>query len=102
MAHILSQHDVHFLLFEWLKIEELLDAPRYAEHDRETLIAVLDLAEKLAEQYFQPVNRKADQEEPILGPDGRVILPHDIGNALTAFLESGLLTASQGPDVGGM
>ena len=102
MAHILSQHDVHFLLFEWLKIEELLDAPRYAEHDRETLIAVLDLAEKLAEQYFQPANRKADQEEPVLGPDGRVILPHDIGKALTAFLESGLLTASQGPDVGGM
>jgi Acyl-CoA dehydrogenase N terminal len=102
MSLILSRRDLHFLLFEWLRIDDLLAAPRYAGHDRETLTAVLDLAEALAEQHFMPANRLADREEPVLGLGGQIILPQDIGKALNAFIESGMLSASQSPDYDGI
>jgi hypothetical protein len=66
MSLILLRRDLQFVLFEWLGVEELLSAPRYAVHDRETLFAVLDLAEKLAENHFLPANRIADCDEPKL------------------------------------
>jgi alkylation response protein AidB-like acyl-CoA dehydrogenase len=102
MSLILSRRDVDFLLFEWLNVEELLDHPRYASHDRETLNGVLDLAEALAEDHFAPANKIADQNEPVMAADGSVLLPPEIGQALDAFREAGLLGASQAVDVGGM
>ncbi len=102
MSQVLSRRDVHFLLFEWLRVEELLDAPRYADHDRETLTAVLDLAQSLAQDNFQSANRVADREEPHLRPDGSVALPDEVDAALKALVETGLLAASHPADVGGM
>ena len=102
MSLILSRRDLHFLLFEWLRIEDLLAAPLYAGHDRETLIAVLDLAETLAEHHFMPANRVADGEEPTLLPGGKVDLPSDIGKALDAFMETGMLSAAQSVEYGGI
>ncbi|WP_289145135.1 acyl-CoA dehydrogenase [uncultured Sphingobium sp.] len=102
MSLILSRRDIDFLLFEWLDVEALLREPLYAEHDRETLTAVIDLAETLAEDFFAPANKIADQHEPVMTSDGGVVLPVEISTALDAFRESGLLSASQAVDVGGM
>jgi butyryl-CoA dehydrogenase len=102
MTNILSQRDLRFLLFEWLRVEELLDTPFYRDHDKQTLEAVLDLAETLAHDRFQPANRIADNTEPLLRPDGGVELPDAVGTALGAFIESGMLGATQPADRGGM
>ena len=102
MSLILSRRDIDFLLFEWLDVDRLAALPRYAEHDRATFGAVLDLAQALAEDVVAPVNKLADREEPRLNADGTVSLPPEIHAAIDAIRASGLLAASQSAEVGGM
>ena len=49
-----ASRDLDFLLFDWLRVEDLLARPRFADHSRETLDAVLDLSEGLAADVFVP------------------------------------------------
>ena len=102
MSNLLSRRDMDFLLFEWLAVGELLEKPLYQEHDAAVIAATIDLAEALAEEYFQSANRVADRVEPSLLPNGDVVLPDEIGAALSALRESGLMTAGQTADRGGM
>ena len=53
-----------FLLHDWLNVAALQQRARFAEHNRETFDAVLDMCEKLAAEKFAPFNRLADTEEP--------------------------------------
>ncbi|MEH6757404.1 MAG: acyl-CoA dehydrogenase [Parasphingorhabdus sp.] len=102
MSQILSRRDMDFILFEWLQVDDLLENQLYSEHDKETIQATIDLAEAIATDHFQSANRVADQIEPVLMPGGEVALPNEIGAALAAFAESGLLSASQTVERGGM
>ena len=43
-----------FLLHDWLRVESLLDRPRFAEHSRETVAQVLDTCERIARDKFVP------------------------------------------------
>ena len=61
---LLSRQDLDFLLFDWLRIEELTRRPRFAEHSRDTFTGALDLCEQLATRYFAPHNKKSDAHEP--------------------------------------
>src|SRR5680860_926398 len=90
---IMSRRDLEFLLYEWLDTEELGARERYADHDRETFDALLDLAERLATDVFAPINRLVDTEEPRIGGDGKVVLPAEVEKALAAYTESGLPTS---------
>jgi alkylation response protein AidB-like acyl-CoA dehydrogenase len=97
---ILSRRDLDFLINEWLKVDELTTRPRFAEHSSQTFAAALDLAEQLATRYFAPHNALADRAEPTF--DGqRVQLVPEIGRALAAFAESGLLSAAMDDEIGG-
>jgi hypothetical protein len=60
---LLSRRDLNFLLYEWLDATSLTACDRYRQHDRETFDAVLETAEKLAEDLFAPHNRKSDLNE---------------------------------------
>jgi alkylation response protein AidB-like acyl-CoA dehydrogenase len=92
---------VDFLLHDWLKIESLLDRPRFAEHSRETLTAVLDLCERVARDKYAPFNRLVDTEEPRFDGE-RVILPQATHDAWRAYAETGMLAAAQTDEWGGM
>ncbi len=59
---LLSRRDLDFLLYEWLRVDELTKRDRFAEHSRETFDAVLDLCEQLATRYFAPHNKKSDAQ----------------------------------------
>ena len=61
---LLSRRDLDFLLYEWLRVDELTKRERFAEHSRETFDGVLDLCEQLATRYFAPHNKKSDANEP--------------------------------------
>ncbi|MBP8235203.1 MAG: acyl-CoA dehydrogenase [Rhizorhabdus sp.] len=102
MSLILSRRDIDFLLFDWLDVEQLLVAERYAAHDRATIDAVIDLAASLAEEQFAPFNKLSDQHEPKMLEDGRVKMPAETATALRHFCEAGLMAMSQPHDVGGM
>lgn len=100
-SQILSRRDLDFLLYEWLKVDELTRRPRFAEHNRETFDAVLDLCEQIATDQFATHNKKADQNEPQFDGERVSIIP-EVGVALKAFCDAGLMAAGQDETYGGM
>ncbi|MFC0315004.1 acyl-CoA dehydrogenase [Gordonia phosphorivorans] len=102
MADFMSREDLDFLLYEWLDVAALTERPRFAEHSRETFDAVLDLSHDMAAKLFAPHNKKSDQTEPQIGPDGKVVLLDEVATAVRAFAEAGLNAGSFDEELGGM
>ncbi|HEY2256592.1 MAG TPA: acyl-CoA dehydrogenase [Variovorax sp.] len=90
-----------FLLYDWLHAESLTSRTRFADHSRETFDAVLDTCERIARDRYAPFNRTVDTQEPHFDGE-RVILPQATHDAHKAFVESGMLSAAQDYDIGGM
>jgi alkylation response protein AidB-like acyl-CoA dehydrogenase len=90
-----------FLLYDWLRIESLSDRARFADHSRETFDAVLDTCERIAREKYAPFNRLVDTQEPHFDGE-RVILPQATQDAQKAYAASGMLSAAQDYDIGGM
>ena len=88
-----SRRDVDFLLHDWLKSDRL--------HDREMVDALLDLAERLANEQFLTHYKRADVEEPTLDASGVHVCPA-IGEALRRYAELGLFSASFPENQGGL
>jgi alkylation response protein AidB-like acyl-CoA dehydrogenase len=92
---------VDFLLHDWLKVESLQSRERFADHSRETFDAVLDTCERIAREKYAPFNRLVDTQEPHFDGEN-VILPQATHDAYKAYAESGMLSAAQDYEVGGM
>ena len=92
---------VDFLLYDWLEIEQLNQRPRFADHSRETFDAVLDTCERIAREKYALFNRTVDVQEPVFDGE-KVILPACTQEALNAYAASGMLSAAQDYDIGGM
>lgn len=90
-----------FLLNDWLDVQSLNQRERFADHSRETFDAVLDTCERIAREKFAPFNRTVDTEEPQFDGE-RVTLPQCTYDARLAYAESGMLSAAQDYDIGGM
>ncbi|MEZ5210710.1 acyl-CoA dehydrogenase [Gordonia sp. PP30] len=102
MADFMSRNDLDFLLYEWLNVTELTERERFAEHSRETFDDVLDLSHDMAAKLFAPHNKKSDQNEPSIGPDGKVVLLDEVTEAVRAFSAAGLNAGSFDEKLGGM
>jgi butyryl-CoA dehydrogenase len=90
-----------FLLYEWLEVSNLQQRERFSDHSRETFDAVLDTCERIAKEKYAPFNRLVDIEEPRFDGE-KVILPQATHDAQKAYAESGMLSAAQNYDIGGM
>ena len=90
-----------FLLYEWLDVNQLQQRKRFADHSQETFDAVLDTCERIAREKYAPFNRLVDTEEPLFDGD-KVILPQATHDAQKAYAESGMLSAAQDYEIGGM
>ncbi|HTH79161.1 MAG TPA: acyl-CoA dehydrogenase [Ramlibacter sp.] len=90
-----------FLLYDWLRADELGARSRFADHSRETFDAVLDTCERIAREKYAPFNRTVDTDEPRFDGE-KVILPAATKEAWKAYAESGMLSAAQDYDIGGM
>ena len=90
-----------FLLNDWLHTAELTQRARFADHSRETFDAVLDTCERIAREKFAPFNRLVDVQEPHFDGE-KVILPQATHEAAKAYAESGMLSAAQDFEMGGM
>ena len=95
------RHTLDFLLYDWLKVQDLSGRERFADHSRDTFDAVLDTCERIAREKFAPFNRLADTEEPRFDGE-RVHLPQATHEALAAYVGSGMLAAAQDHEHGGM
>ncbi|MDI9333948.1 MAG: acyl-CoA dehydrogenase [Cytophagales bacterium] len=95
-----------FLLYDWLNTDSLSRRSRFSDHSRETFDAVLDTCERIAREKYAPFNRLVDTQEPRteMGDDGalRVILPQATHDARAAYADSGMLSAAQDYEQGGM
>ncbi|RMQ46569.1 Acyl-CoA dehydrogenase [Pseudomonas cichorii] len=98
---LLSSRNLAFELYEVLDAEALIRRERFAEHSRETFDAAIGTARTIAEKYFAPHNRKADENEPRY-EHGEAILIPEVKPAVEAFLEAGFLNAARDFAEGGM
>ena len=96
-----TRQTLDFLLYDWLKVDQLSERERFADHSRATFDAVLDTCERLARDKFAPFNRLLDTQEPFV-EDGRVHLPQATHDALHAYAATGMIAASQDAGIGGM
>ncbi|TKV69125.1 acyl-CoA dehydrogenase [Marinobacter panjinensis] len=98
---IINTQDLAFQLFELHEVEKVLGYERYAEHNRETLQAALDLSLKVAAEEFAPHARLVDEEEPRF-ENGRVEMRPEVKKALDVLRDTGLMAAGQDFERGGM
>ncbi|WP_020107116.1 acyl-CoA dehydrogenase [Nocardia sp. 348MFTsu5.1] len=98
----LSRRDLDFLLYEWLDVAELTTRERFAEHSRETFDGILDLCADIAVKRYAPHNKKSDQNEPQIGPDGKVVIIDEVGAALDEIGKAGIIAAPFDEALGGM
>lgn len=92
---------VEFLLYQWLDAQKLPGRERFADHSRDTFDAVLDTCERIAREKYAPFNRTVDAQEPQFDSE-KVILPQCTYDAQKAYAASGMLSAAQDYDIGGM
>ena len=92
---------IDFLLYDWLQAESLSTRPRFADHSRDTFDAVMDTCERIAREKYAPFNRTVDTQEPQFDGE-KVILPQCTYDAREAYAESGMLSAAQDYEMGGM
>ncbi len=90
-----------FLLYQWLNAESLNQRERFSDHSRETFDAVFDTCERIAREKYAPFNRLVDTQEPHFDGE-KVILPQATHDAHKAYAGSGMLSAAQDYDEGGM
>ncbi|WP_345347717.1 acyl-CoA dehydrogenase family protein [Rhodococcus olei] len=89
------------MLFDWLRLDHLLERKPYADHEPDEIRAMLDVSEQIATTMFLPHNKRNDAEEPTF--DGRQVRVHDeVRPALSAFAETGLVGATVDTDQGGL
>lgn len=92
---------VEFLLYQWLHAQTLPERERFADHSRDTFDAVLDTCERIAREKYAPFNRTVDTQEPHFDGE-KVTLPQCTHDAQKAYAASGMLSAAQDYDIGGM
>jgi alkylation response protein AidB-like acyl-CoA dehydrogenase len=90
---LISRGLLAFQLFDWLSSD--------GETDRDTLLAMIDVAQQLATDVFLVHNRQIDVDEPRLDAEGVHAHPA-IKDALAKYRELGLFGASFPENVGGI
>ena len=100
-APLLSRRDLEFYLYEMFNVEALTSRERYADHNRESFNAALDIAEKIAQEFFLPIRAKVDLNQPDWDGEKVIMIP-EIKRAYDAVAEAGLICPDQNYDMGGM
>ncbi len=98
---LVNRRDIDFLLHEWLELGVLFQRAAFAEHSRETIDAMLDLATRIATDKYLPHFKHADRSEPSLDEAGVHVLPA-VREAVRATAEAGLFAAGFSAAEGGM
>lgn len=80
--------ELDFQLFDVLQLESLLALPRFGGHDRSLAGAMTEAALALAAERFAPCAARLDVDEPRL-EGGRVVLPPETAEALSAYADGG-------------
>ena len=95
-----SKRNLHFLLHEVFKAEELTKYDYFSAHDQETFNLVLDSATYIADTLMHPYLKEVDKNQPEL-KDGQITVHPKIREYLKAMGEAGLIGAGFSFEHGG-
>ncbi|MFD2574439.1 acyl-CoA dehydrogenase [Spirosoma soli] len=95
-----SKRNLHFLLHEVFKAEELTKYDYFSAHDRETFNLVLDSATYIADTLIHPYLKEVDKNQPEL-TNGQVTVHPKVKEFMKAMGEAGLIGAGFSFDQGG-
>ena len=98
---LIRRSELHFLLHDFLHVEDLARLPRFAEHSRATYDAALDVAYAVAEEHFATHAHASDEQEPTFDGERVHVIPQ-VKAALDAFRAAGFMAATHDFDAGGM
>lgn len=101
MSFIVNRRDLDFLLFDLHRTDELFSAPYFQDYDRDSVTAILDAAERLADDHYLPIAAELDDKEPEFA-DGRARTHPALKPALEAYCSSGYLAAGFNQELGGL
>ncbi len=101
MSMIVNRRDLDFMFYEALSLDQVLQSDHYADYDRESLDAMFDLCQAIAEDEFLPCAGKLDANEPQF-VNGEVETIPEVKQAISAFKEAGLCASGYDADIGGM
>jgi len=100
-APIVKLRELQFQLFEALDVEALTRHERFADHSRDTFLAALESAYRIATEKFANHARKNDEHEPQFDGERVSVIP-EVREATRAYIEAGWLLARRDYDEGGM
>ncbi len=98
---IVNRRNVDFMLYEVFELNHLLASSRYSEYDRESIDAIFDVAQTIAEDKYLSCAAKLDANEPAFDGE-KVSIIQEVSEGIDAFREAGFFAASFDFDVGGM
>lgn len=96
-----SKRNHSFLLYEVLDVVQLTQHPWFAAHDRETINAIMETAETIAEKIVRPAFVDSDRKAPEL-EDGNVKVHPALHEYYKAYCDSGLMAAPFKNELGGL
>jgi alkylation response protein AidB-like acyl-CoA dehydrogenase len=100
MPSFFSKRDLHFNLYELLKVEQLTGYDYFKDHDRQSFDMVLDAAEQIADKMLRPLLTEMDRKEPQL-MDGAIRVHEGMKAITKRFGEDGWINATFSYDEGG-
>lgn len=101
VAPLLNERDLDFLLYELFDVESLTNRERYTDHNRESYDAAVRTGKTIAYRYLLPIRKQVDVQQPEFDGE-KVTLLADIGDAVAAIMESGLVSSRADYEQGGM
>jgi alkylation response protein AidB-like acyl-CoA dehydrogenase len=100
---LVDGRDQRFVLFEMLKVDELSRFGEFADFDRDTYEATLELAEQIAVELVYPANAEGDKNGVKYDPATKEVKTEELYKpAIAAFNEAGFPGLSSDPEIGGM
>lgn len=99
---LLDSRDLRFVLFEALGADEFNQYEKFADFDRDTFEATLELAEQIAVEQVYPANAEADKIGAKYDPATKsVAIPQGFQTAMKSYREAGFSGLSNDQEFGG-
>lgn len=94
-APLVDMRDLHFILFEMLRAEELRKYPRYALLDKDLMEDTIRLAQRISLEEWYPVDGKADEDGLSFDPpSGTVNVPSYVHGPYKTMVDAGFIAVS--------
>ena len=101
MAQLLSdRRDIDFVLYEQLKIEEILKVNKYSDLNRKMFDMVISEARNLGIKEIYPTYKEGDREG-VKFENGKVTVPQCFHRPYALFVEGEWIAMAEDPEVGG-